>query len=217
MILFSIIAFITITCVLGLAYVACFCSVDDQIRKGLEDSKAGRVISMENLQKQWDIDDAWDKAHPVFHFIKQVYYTIRRFFYEIPSLPRYGFNKIKRGLQRGYRGWADQDVWALDHYLSKVIKESLIHLQKHKMGCPATDDTGDDEKDFDPARWHDILGEMIYAFDLNEQIANGYREGYYPQISAKDRKEMNCLTLKEDIRRRKGMLLFIKYYFSLWD
>lgn len=189
------------------------------IEAGIKDVKEGRVThyTLDDLKAKWKKNEQWALDHPRLARFVSVYYALRRFFYEIPDLPRYGYKKIRRGVQRAYRGWANEDTWALDHYLSKVIKESLIHLKKNKMGYPATASTGKEEYDYDEARWNDILDEMIYAFDLNEQIANGYREQYYPQIKASERKEMNCLTLKEDIRRRKGMLKFVQYYFSLWD
>jgi hypothetical protein len=32
---------------------------------------------------------------------------------------------IKRGLQRGYRGWSDEDVWNCDSYFAKIIYKML--------------------------------------------------------------------------------------------
>ena len=190
--------------------------------KEIEDSKnpfigkRPNLISHEDVMASFKAEEEWDSKHPIIAGIKDFYYTTRRFIYEIPELPRYGFRKIKRGIQRAYRGWADEDTWNFDHYLSKIIKEGVSKLYTYD-NCIKTGNTGDDDKDWDITETKKILEDIIYAFKINEQIQNGDREGYYPQLSKKFKKEQNCLTRDEERRRVRGMKLFIKHYFSLWD
>lgn len=188
--------------------------------KEIEDAKKNnkplKTSSHEDFMAECKAEEEWDSKHPIIAGIKDFYYTTRRFIYEIPELPRYGFRKIKRGIQRAYRGWADEDCWNFNHYLSKIIKEGVTKLYTYN-NCIRTGNTGDDDKDWDITETKKILEDIIYAFKINEQICNGDREGYYPQLSKKFKKEQNCLTRDEERRRQRGMKLFITHFRSLWD
>jgi hypothetical protein len=166
------------------------------------------------------------KLHPVRAWFN---YRVRPFFRDLNNSPRDLYRKVKRGVQRAYRGWADEDVWSCDNYLSRVILGMLKRLKATKQGHPCVLEPPDcvvfgsnspEENEYYrncEKAWDNILDKMIYAFELNVQIANGDRESYNPTFDEKFRKEMDALTLKEDIERRRGMLYFLKHYESLWD
>lgn len=189
------------------------------LKRGIADCKAGRTRrwSASSFDKWCKEEKKWEKAHPVQCAFRDAFYAVRRVFYSIPDMPRDAYNEVKYAYQRVRYGWCTRDTWAFDHHLSKVIVGGVKHLRNNITGVPRVDDTGDDEKDYDIKKWEAILDEIIWAFDLNEQIANGYRENYWPEKPAKYAKDKSYLTLKEDIRRRRGMLLFLQYYFLLVD
>jgi hypothetical protein len=189
-----------------------------EIEDAKNNNKPLKTTPYEDNQAKWKAEDEWDKKHPIIASIKDFYYTTRRFLYEIPELPRYGFRKIKRGIQRAYRGWADEDTWNFDHYLSKIIKGGVTRLNNLDR-CLKTSNTDDEDKNWDITESKKIFEDIIYAFKINEQICNGEREAYYPNLkkSMKDKFDSNFLTRDEERRRIRGMKLFIKYYFSLWD
>lgn len=191
---------------------------DALLKRSIEDVKEGRVhrFCLEDFKKEQEETEKWKKEHPNLSFLKDAYWYIRHFIYELPELPRYGYRKIKRGIQRAYRGWADEDTWYLNHYLSKVIKESVTRLYKYDI-CFKIGNTGDNDKDYDLLECKKVLEDIIYAFKINEDICNGDREMYMPKLNKKLREEWKCLTLKEEMRRRTGMRLFNQYFLSLWD
>ena len=193
-----------------------------KLEKCIDEIKIGKtkLNSWQTIEKQWQEEELWDKAHPIQAYVKNIYYSVRRFFYEIPELPRYGYRKIKRGAQRAYFGICSEDHWALAHYLSKVILQGLKDLQKNRTSLFRTGNTGDPDKDYDEAQNKYIMDEMIYAFTLNEEIANGYKEMYFPGLKNKMKPhkfQTEFLTRDEERRRVRGMKLFLKHYFSLWD
>lgn len=99
----------------------------------------------------------------------------------------------------------DHDLFNLDHTLSFIILPALIKLRENKESAPfvVNDDVPeefktDDETDFEgmQKRWDYILGEMIYAFERVRDCSDH---------------------VHVDKRVKEGLILFGKYYQSLWD
>jgi len=158
----------------------------------------------------------WDKIHqinPIFAFIIITYDTLVRFFYNLPDMPRDGYRKCKRGVQRAYRGWSSEDVWECYAYQSRVIYAMLVELRRTKYGFPATADPVTGEYGYNEERWNEILDKIIYAFKLSVDVANGNREGYCINAPA----EYRALTQQEEMDRRLGIILYAEYLFNLWD
>jgi len=97
----------------------------------------------------------WDKIilHPSMNWLRWIIYAL-------PDMPRDFYRKCKRGYQRAYRGWADEDVWCLDFYLAKVIKDSIKKLQKDTNGYPGN---------LTAEQWNSILEDIIYTFETCER------------------------------------------------
>lgn len=76
----------------------------------------------------------WDKIilHPSMEWLRWLIYNAK-------DVPNDFYRKCKRGWQRAYRGWCDEDVWGFDWYLSKVIIEGLKRLKVTKHGTPFID------------------------------------------------------------------------------
>ena len=79
---------------------------------------------------------------------------------------KYVIELYKQGkwfIQRGYRGYADCDVWSIDSYLAKWMPHALLQLKRTKMGYPA----GSSEEN-----WDDKLNKMIRCFETAKKIQN---------------------------------------------
>lgn len=100
------------------------------------------------------------------------------------------YREIKSFLQRGYRGYADNDVWGLDEYLSRVISETTGHLAKNTSSYPGG---------MTFSNWKKILRQI--SKDI--QIKDHY----------KTEKEQSQSYAKQ----QEALKLFVKYFCHLWD
>jgi len=135
--------------------------------------------------------------------------------------------KIKSFFQRGWKGWANEDTWAFDGYLAKVISEGCKHLKIYQQGIPGEiyekyrNDlflTQEEAENLAQKEWIKILDKIILAFDLIRQIQyDGNREFYLPNLSQELKTKCNCLTKEEDDAMKEGMNLFRDWFFALWD
>ena len=123
--------------------------------------------------------------------------------------------------QRGFRGWADCDVWSLDDYLSEVLIGSLKHLQEIQHGVPnwhETEEKYSKEKypdmnyqerlELGAKDWWKIMDKMILAFEKKRQWGNNTMKTDYYGSEEQTRDEA---TVEE------GMQLFVKWFDALWD
>ena len=106
--------------------------------------------------------------------------------------------KIKWFIQRGYRGYSDNDTWGLDWYLVtwlpaaiRTIKDSYYH-DGHPVGMTRKG-------------WETRLERIADGFDAAREI----QDPIHPWNSTKQRQAWR--------RFNKGMKLFHKHFFSLWD
>jgi hypothetical protein len=103
------------------------------------------------------------------------------------------YYRIKWFIQRGYRGYADCDVWSLEWYLAGWMPEALDRLASIKHGHPF----GMTEKG-----WNTRLKIMRDGFSAVREM-----EGI---PLTKDYKKLNRRVIK-------GLRLFAEHYLSLWD
>ncbi len=109
--------------------------------------------------------------------------------------------EIKWFFQRGFRGYADCDVWSLYSYILDWLPKALDDLNKHHQGYPAFLDIKDGNEDYEVGskRWEEILKSM------STKLKRGIES---------DEKSLS----KEDIAEFEvGMDLLKKYFFNLWD
>lgn len=121
---------------------------------------------------------------------------------------------IKTFVQRGNRGWADSDIWDFDSYLSDIIIAGVRDLKKG-IGCPGG--LWDKEaKNKECWKWHEILEEIAQGFEAAKEM-NHPRYSWEKKDTALQRKidleQQKVLTKKFE----RGMELFGKYFFNLWD
>lgn len=169
---------------------------------------------------------------------QKLYYAIRNRFQRIFEFPEDKYRAVKRGIQRGYRGYADEDLWHLSGYLSRVITPALAKLKEIKHGTPmaafeeadGVDEHGnptDEASKKAEERWDNILADMIFTFHIAELII----DRNYDYIPTKDwtneeynRRKKICkqcdmilLTYAESERYERGWKYFQEHFFSLWD
>lgn len=105
------------------------------------------------------------------------------------------YYRVKWFIQRGYRGWADCDVWSLDYYLSGWLPDALERLAISKKGCPIG---------MTPKGWQTRLKRMKRGFE-----------------EARKMDDMTYVTVadcKKAMRQiDKDLALFAKYFLNLWD
>jgi len=106
------------------------------------------------------------------------------------------YDQAKWFIQRGYRGYAECDVWSIDWYLTKWMPEALRILHKTKHGTPV----GMTVKGWD-TRLLGIIDGFVAAREIQE-MRHRYR-------GAENRAAWR--------RFNKGMRLFHECFFNLWD
>lgn len=138
---------------------------------------------------------------------------------------------FKYGYQRMTRGWADCDTWNLDDHLADILPEMLKHLRDNTNGYPSElMRENDPEGSLGFADWKSILTLMALGFEaagkaketpeefitelttstgISAQLGLNDRQYDWPSIGKYQAEQMKTF--------RKGMKLFTKHFFSLWD
>jgi hypothetical protein len=104
------------------------------------------------------------------------------------------YKPVKWFLQRGWRGYADSDVWSLDWYLRKFMPQALGDL-KSGPGYPS----GLTEE-----KWNKILDDIAAGFLAAHALAD------YDYETNTQRENLEKI-------QKKGLKLFVKYFNSLWN
>ncbi|RLI00842.1 hypothetical protein DRO38_05860 [Candidatus Bathyarchaeota archaeon] len=153
------------------------------------------------------------------------------------DVPRDVYRFFKRGLQRWKRGWADEDVWSIDWFLTDIIPPMIERLKKTKHGVPCgitnrQDEYGND-KEFEEAKkvWNKTLDDIKWTFEMarniqerhwhyqpsNEWTSKKYHDFNKIWTNWKDKPKPRAMTLEECKKYERGWKLFQKWFFALWD
>jgi len=131
-------------------------------------------------------------------FIKNPYYSIKYF------------------IQRGIRGYSDEDLWDFHSYLCDIISIGVKELAKNHYGCPG--DLYDKTRKNDECwKWRETLETIIKGFEAAKELDRGcmikkiLKDGAYTMEF--DKKKAQQLTKKFE----EGMKLFAKHFMGLWD
>ena len=165
-------------------------------------------LSLEDLK-----NNKFKKEHPILSRIEDIYFTISGAIKNILFIPK----RIKWFFQRAKRGYADCDLWEFGTYISGVIKDALEDFRKNSTSYPGH---------ITYKKWLEILDNMVYSFDIvyktmyDKVLMSSLKElKKHPKKWKKYAKELNAkLLTEEEIKKYdRGMKLFIKYIFDLWD
>ena len=126
------------------------------------------------------------------------------------------FRQIKSFIQRGRRGWADEDVWDFDDYLCDIIVDGIKLLKKANHGCPS-DLYDASNTNNECAQWESILEEIIQGFIATKEI-KGMECIKWVKTEKGLTRELDEELLKHLTKKHeRGMELFSKYFMNLWD
>jgi hypothetical protein len=112
--------------------------------------------------------------------------------------------KIKWFIQRGMRGYADEDWWDLGDYLASWMPKALRDMKRNVHSHPIDDEVNTVKE------WEAVL----------EKIARGFEAKRKQDELTWDKKrtehfKRNWNKLQKEFE--EGMKLFIKFYDNLWD
>lgn len=113
--------------------------------------------------------------------------------------------KLKEFYRLITRGYTNYDVYEMHYSHSVRMIKLLKNLRENKVGYPSN---------LTPEKWNNILSDMIDGFQASIDIDEiEYDPKYYKMNGEWDYTEYNKLHKKF----KKGMKLFTKHYFNLWD
>lgn len=124
---------------------------------------------------------------------------------------------------RARYGWAPQDVWNLDHYLNRVMSDTLEHLANTTHGAPygypksrgAAIKSTEPERETDHEQWERDLKEWAAAFrGMHEWEEHEEMEEWNKNLSA-------AQLIKEEQKRmrrvEKALKQLAPWWSGLWD
>ena len=113
------------------------------------------------------------------------------------------FNRIRRFIERGRKGYCYEDIWQFENWLSKLIAGGLREFKQNCCTYPGDDMTWEE--------WMGILDEMVECFEeQSRKIDNIHRDKDFMELYHKRDEER-----KKKLHR--GLFLLEKYYYDLWD
>lgn len=116
---------------------------------------------------------------------------------KIWTAPPQKIREIKWFIQRGRRGWAEEDVWNLDYYLEKVISGAVGELAKHHISYPNFGEAKTDKN------WTRILKKIAIGFKIVKDAEDNFVS--YDKIRKAQKVE------------KESLKLLVKYFHCLWD
>ncbi len=130
--------------------------------------------------------------------------------------------QLRKKVKRQYiaqirrRGWADCDCWSLDRHLARYMLPMLRRLFSSQSGYPC---------ELRPGKWRAIKAEITWAVerfakdDIFEIVEA--ETGYKPRSPGGDNRRLRAAWARRVMalhrRAERGMILFGKYFGSLWD
>lgn len=116
--------------------------------------------------------------------------------YFFADLPK----NIKWFCQRGWRGYADCDLWNIDHYFLSTMIPMLKNFRNKNISYPPF---------MSMEEWHTVLDKIIKGFEAGRQIQEFYDFKDYDSYT----KKVNALARQF----KQSMSLFSKYFWHFWD
>ena len=111
------------------------------------------------------------------------------------------FSSIRRFIERGRKGFCNEDLWSFDNWLSGLIARGLREFKKNCYSYPNDIDNWDE--------WMSVLDEMIECFEEQTRGISNFLPSSletYKKRKAHQREKLH-----------KGFELLKKYYYDLWD
>lgn len=150
---------------------------------------------------------------------QKAYYLCYRFGHKLS--PQINLYRMKCFIQRGHRGYSDNDCWGLDYHLYKIIPPMLRKLADEGLGVPdvPADESGNltDERYKQlrqewEAKLHEAADdiEAYYIFDELDLPV-----GFSDNKAVRDKYYTDAKAAQE--RTKKGYVWLSSHIFELWD
>lgn len=110
--------------------------------------------------------------------------------------------KIKHFIQRGIRGWSDEDIWGFDYYLISIISPALRRLAQTTIGHPG---------DLTITEWKKILNKIADGLEAPNKEDEKYLH------EAVDLNKQRILDVRAYKKQDEAIKLLAKYFLDLWD
>jgi hypothetical protein len=122
------------------------------------------------------------------------------------------YRAVRSFIQRGIRGFSNEDIWSLDMHLCSLISGSVKRLANTCYSHPCDMEGNNSEEK--TAMWKDELMTIANGFDAGASMADDP-----PMKKLHNGQEVIDLAAYEEKEKqfRKGMDLFAKRFFNLWD
>jgi hypothetical protein len=128
---------------------------------------------------------------------------------QLPYRPR----EIKWWLQKKFRGYGDNDLWALDDLFVRTMRKPFkTFVAMERLGYPEDQTNGPKT----PEEWEEILKKIELAFDLYYEYNMDF-DAYDKKKEGKTKEEWIKLMIEDQKKILEGFKLFGKYVESLWD
>jgi hypothetical protein len=137
---------------------------------------------------------------------------------------------------RGYRGYADCDVWSVDSYLSGLLPRMLNQLREQTHGYPCsmdlllTEEMGANDEVgmnlwvailtaiIDGFEAHTTLNETVPWYDDSPDLTFPFKAGDEFSLWLEENNDSIKEQMEtERVKIARGMELFVEYYDALWD
>lgn len=122
------------------------------------------------------------------------------------------FKRIKYFIQRGVRGYSDEDTWDAHYYLCKIIPPMVRNIKENSIGCPS--DLYDESKKNDECwRWEEVLESIAQGFEAAIDLSfMKYMEFKDGKMQSNEERRKNLVKKYEE-----GISLFHDYFMALLD
>lgn len=131
------------------------------------------------------------------------WYNWAWYFYNPQKYVVHLWDEAKWFVQRGRRGYSDQDVWGWYSYIARTNAGALRTLAENKMGHPIG---------MTMEGWRGRLLKMADGFQAVIDDENDYTS--YKRLSRKEYKGLLC---RRKQRLLAGLKLYREHFQSLWD
>jgi len=118
------------------------------------------------------------------------------------------FKALRRFIQRGRRGYADEDLWDFDSYLSEMMIDALTRF-KDVCSYPGEFALPGRESESGREMWSAILDRMIDGFQANLDMNDNFPPDNWTESWDSWYEPMQT-------RWEVGMKLLTRYFRSLW-
>ena len=153
-------------------------------------------------KKKLSIKEAYEMVgleYTFWDWITTPFYRIRRFFYD-----RW-FN-FRQRCQRFRRGYADSDVWDMDHWFIDTLKPMMEQMLRTYNSHPG---------EITAEAWEDTLREMIACLTLMDEDAAKEHLGLADEAWSVEKHQQIKATMFEN--KKRFFELFEKWFYNLWD